>query len=252
MYNLTKSQKTNEHGQLLDWSGMKGPLEQEEPQRIKLTNKVDSSSSTEIKYDAMVIYGNEDENVAFAKHLVQRLESLKNHNLNILVPQHLEIDTFQQVVDCISNGRCKRVIAILSPSFFNDPINKYLSNVATFCSTKTNEAILLPVILGNKHISNIPTSVSLITKLKYDPKRTYTNFWKNLMKSFNIHDLTEEDMKMDFELASSNNTPATMLEHVNIETASCKTPKMKFPFISMIMRKSHPYKKLAPCTTILF
>ena len=35
-------------------------------------------------------------------------------------------------------------------------------------------------------------------ELKYNPQKTYTNFWKSLMKSFNIYDLSEEDMKMDY------------------------------------------------------
>ena len=40
-----------------------------------------------IVYDAMVIYGHEDQDVAFAMHLVERLEGIKSTCLNIFVPE---------------------------------------------------------------------------------------------------------------------------------------------------------------------
>merc|ERR1712020_692132 len=225
--------KAYQDGQLHDRSRMKS---HEEP-----LNEV-------TKYDAMVIYGNEEENVAFAKHLIQRLESLNNHKLNIFVPQHdkdnPEINVFQRAVDYIENGGCKKVIAVLSESFFNDPINQYLSNVAIYCSVKTNGTILLPVIIGNNQITNMPATISSTTKLKYDPKKTYVNFWKVLMKSFDIYDLTQEDTKMDFECCTASLEGAANINKlVEHSSSRRKTPKIKFPFISMIMRKSHPYKK---------
>merc|ERR1711974_403895 len=104
--------------------------------------------------------------------------------------------------------------------------------MGVYCSMKTNNAILLPVIIGDQRISNMPTSISLMSKLKYDPKKTYMNFWKNLMKSFNIHDLTEEELKINFDIESCS----TILEHVEPEVdITCtkrRTSKIKFPFIS--------------------
>ena len=76
-------------------------------------------------------------------------------------------------------------------------------------------------------------------------------FWKVLMKSFDIYDLTQEDTKMDFECSTTSTLEHAASKLVEHSSSWRKTPKIKFPFISMIMRKSHPYKKMNSCTTIL-
>jgi len=144
-------------------------------------------------YDAIVIYAKEDE--LFANHLIQRLTP----RLKLFVPNHSELENVQEVVDIINGQRVKKIIAVLSTSFFNDTgRNKFYTELAIHHSLKFNDFILLPVIYENKPIDNMNISFQYLTKLKYDPKKTYANFWKNIMKSFGIFDLTEDEMKMDF------------------------------------------------------
>ena len=92
--------------------------------------------------------------------------------------------------------RCKRVIAILSSSFLEDPAYKYLTDIAIHLNMKNKDNVLIPVIYKNERLS-MHTSIDILTKLKYNPKSF--NFWKILMKSFDIYDLSEEEMKMDFQ-----------------------------------------------------
>lgn len=188
---------------------------------LLLTNRslVQRHSKQDSKvYDAMVIYSQED--VAFATHLFQRMEAIKNQKLKIFVAKPvLDMNTKQHIADIISSGRCKKVIAVLSTSFFNDPSNNYYLEIAIRCAMKTYDAILLPVIYGNQRIHNVHPCIDVITKLKYNSNNTFTNFWRNLMKSFNIYDLTEQEMEMDFRSCSSSVIPTARSEN----NSSCES-----------------------------
>ena len=83
-------------------------------------------------YDAVVIYGDEIEYAAFAEHLIHRLETF--NGLDVFVPKR-DVEPYDFIrrrltevtdINIIGSGRCNKVIAILSSSLFNDPINKYI------------------------------------------------------------------------------------------------------------------------------
>ena len=163
-----------------------------------------ANQDNEKVYDAMVIYGDEIEYAAFAEHLIHRLETF--NELDVFVPKR-DVEPYDfirrrltEVTDIIGSGRCNKVIAILSSSLFNDPINKYIIDRAMDLSTN-----LVPVVYGNQHINGIPHSIQGLAKLEYDPERTYTHFWGNLMKSLDF----EEHASPESEPSSSRKSSST-------------------------------------------
>merc|ERR1719510_1744362 len=76
---------------------------------------------------------------------------------------------------------------------------------------KSQKTILLPVIYTDEHIDMAKwPAIDQMHKLKYNEKKSaFVNFWSNLMKSFDINDLTEDEMKMDFQGSSTGLQPTS-------------------------------------------
>ena len=183
-------------------------------------------------YDAMVIYGEEIEYATFAEHLIHRLETIEG--LNVFVPKRdLEPYDFirrHEVTDIIASGRCNKVISILSPSLFNDPLNKFISDRAMELSAQN--PIVVPVIYGNQDMDDIHHSIQGLAELKFDPEKTYdTKFWENLMKS------------LDFEVHSSPELEPSSSRKSSSSSATSKVSSKK-PSFSKRLSHSSLYRQL--------
>lgn len=126
----------------------------------------------------------------------------------------------------------KKLIAVLSSSFCNDPKNNFYLQIAIRCAMKPS-AMLLPVIYGNQKIHNIHPCIDMVTKLKYDPMKRYTNFWTSLMKAFNITDLSEQDVKMDFVHDDSISCESLATISTILDSTECLTKMSKRTRISI-------------------
>ena len=78
----------------------------------------------------------------------------------------------------IIQERCKKVIAIFSPSFLKSRENEFLSNFAQYVGIQTGQYIIIPVILKD---CVIPSQFNLLSKLKYEPQKKIVNFWDRLL-----------------------------------------------------------------------
>ena len=78
----------------------------------------------------------------------------------------------------IIQERCKKVVAIFSPSFLKSRENEFLSNFAQYVGIQTGQYIIIPVILKD---CIIPSQFNLLSKLKYEPQKKIVNFWDRLL-----------------------------------------------------------------------
>jgi len=145
-------------------------------------------------YHAMVLHGHEDE--PFVEYMVTRMEEI---GLRVFYPARDlggEMIELGQIAE-----RCKKVVAVISPSFCSSMQNLYDVDTSLYHYIRNRERILLPVIY-TKQKFKMPANLESLWKLKYQPESTLVNFWEWLIKSFDdprlFQGLTEELKKMDF------------------------------------------------------
>ena len=146
-------------------------------------------------FDAMIMHGLSSSDEQFTQWMVNRLED--TFNLKIYWPlRDLMAGTMEREQNCkIIEERCKKVIAVFSPSFEHSDLNKWQMNSAITKST-SEPGFLLPVIYEKCQITG---PVAGLTKLYYDPTSNISNFWVKLMKAFGKIGIPEEHCIMDFE-----------------------------------------------------
>ena len=149
-------------------------------------------------YHAMVLHGHEDE--PFVEYMVTRMEKI---GLRVFYPpRDLRAGMIElaQRTDIIAE-RCKKVVAVISPTFCSSRQNLYDVDTSLYHYIRNRERILLPVIYTKKKFK-MPANLESLWKLKYQPESTLVNFWERLIKSFDdprlFEGLTEELKKMDF------------------------------------------------------
>jgi len=158
-----------------------------------------AQQSTELpQIDALVLYGQEDER--FVEYLVERMEKI---GLKVFFPpRDLRAGMIEHATraDIIAK-RCKKVVAVISPSFCQDNKNIHDVDITTIIYLKNRQRILLPVVYTRKRF-DMPPNLEGLWKLAYRPERTLINFWDQLIKSFEneklLKGLKAEDKKMDF------------------------------------------------------
>ena len=97
----------------------------------------------------------------------------------------------------IISERCKKVICILSNSFFEDNQNLHDIDLIMSHYSRTRKMLLLPIIYTRGHIHNLPASLEgklqgsmKIYCLKYRPEQNdFVNFWEKLIRDFENPDL---------------------------------------------------------------
>ena len=78
------------------------------------------------RYDAMVLFGESDEDIGFGSHLIERCEDA---GLKMFVPQRdlvagtIEHETSSKII----SERCRKVIAVFSPTFLESERNMFLT-----------------------------------------------------------------------------------------------------------------------------
>ena len=93
----------------------------------------------------------------------------------------------------IIQERCKKVIAIFSPSFLKSRENEFLTNFAQYIGIQTGQYIIIPVILKD---CKIPSQFQLLAKLKYEPQKKIVNFWERLLcKTLGVSEPLRKDLK---------------------------------------------------------
>ena len=145
-------------------------------------------------FDAMIMHGSTSKDEQFTAWMVNKLE--QKFNLRIYWPSRdLMAGTMEREQNCrIIEERCKKVIAVFSPSFYQSDLNQWQMNSAITKSTR-NPGFLLPVIYEKCDLSG---PVAGLTKLYYDPTNKISNFWVKLMKGLGKSDFNEEHCIMDF------------------------------------------------------
>ena len=88
--------------------------------------------------------------------------------------------TVEHAASCsIIQERCKKVIAIFSPSFFQSRENKFLTDYAQYVGiTQGQNCKIIPIIRAP---CDIPSQFKMYTKLPYKPDGIMFNFWDRLI-----------------------------------------------------------------------
>ena len=82
----------------------------------------------------------------------------------------------------IIQERCKKVIAVFSPSFFQSNENKFLTNFAQYIGIQQGVSCkIIPIILNPETKCDIPQQFQMYSKLPYNPRSPMVNFWDRLI-----------------------------------------------------------------------
>ncbi|KAK9872830.1 hypothetical protein WA026_019615 [Henosepilachna vigintioctopunctata] len=133
------------------------------------------------KYDAFILFAEDD--IQFATKVIERME--KQYNLKFCAKQRdLVVGTLEHpaIITLISE-RCDKLIAILSPSFFNSPINKFFLNFTQHISIEQRK--IIPCLY--KPCPVLPPEVRCLFMLDYTNSRMLCNFWDKLYESITNH-----------------------------------------------------------------
>lgn len=147
-------------------------------------------------YDALVLYGDADEDTAFGEYVIERMEAV---GLKVFMPMRdLKAGTIEHSASAeIISDRCRKVVAIFSPSFLESNENMFLINFAQSIGIQAGTSKILPII---HKPCNLPPQFTQYHKLPYAPhKEKWVNFWdKLLVKSFGVPNVPEHLTRMDF------------------------------------------------------
>lgn len=83
--------------------------------------------------------------------------------------------------------RCNRLIVIFSKAFFESASNTFFVKFAQAISLEQRKRKIIPVIIEE---CDIPAQFSLYHKLRYNPERTYYDFWQRLHESVRANSST--------------------------------------------------------------
>lgn len=186
-----------------------------------------------VRYDAMVLFGEGDEDVAFGSHLIQRCEDA---GLKVFVPQRdlvagtVEHETSSKII----SERCRKVIAVFSPSFLSSERNMFLTGFAqhTGIMDGKNDKII-PIILRP---CNLPVQYQMYHKVVYDPRKTFVNFWDKILRvTFDLKNVPEHLKTYDFFLSNENDGQVTTThQHIPQNTPEVeKQASADFDSVSM-------------------
>ena len=158
------------------------------------------------RYDALVLFGESDEDVAFGAHLIQRCEDA---GLKVFVPQRdlvagtVEHETSSKII----SERCRKVIAVFSPSFLTSERNMFLTGFAQHVGIMDgrNDKII-PIILRP---CNLPVQYQMYHKVVYDPRKSkFVNFWDKILRvTFELKDVPDSLKTYDFFLSNDQPPP---------------------------------------------
>ena len=82
----------------------------------------------------------------------------------------------------IIQERCKKVIAVFSPSFFQSNENKFFTNFAQYIGIQQGVSCkIIPIILNPETKCDIPQQFQMYSMLSYKPNSKMYNFWKRLI-----------------------------------------------------------------------
>ena len=161
------------------------------------------------RYDALVLFGESDEDVAFGAHLIQRCEDA---GLKVFVPQRdlvagtVEHETSSKII----SERCRKVIAVFSPSFLQSERNMFLTGFAQHVGIMDgrNDKII-PIILRP---CDLPVQYQMYHKVVYDPRKSkFVNFWDKILRvTFELKDVPDSLKTYEFFLSNDNQTAAAI------------------------------------------
>ena len=135
----------------------------------------------------------------------------------------------------IITRRCKKVICILSTSFFEDNQNLHDIDLIMSHYFRTRQMLLLPIIYTRGHIHNLPASLEGKYFLKYRPEQNkFVNFWEKLIRDFENPDLVIKlSSKPDAFKAMNYDTGNQLVQEIpNVppihESRTCQNNRQKF------------------------
>ena len=148
-------------------------------------------------YDAMVLFGDTDIDHEFGCHVVERLEAggrkifVKERDLVVGTMEH---DASMDII----RARCKKVIPILTPTFETSKGNLYLTKYAQEIQVRDGKSLVVPVIYSPHHLEFDLVKNLMCTKLPYQPKKKFNNFWEKLFGVLGATNLPQHLKTYDF------------------------------------------------------
>jgi len=117
----------------------------------------------------------------------------------------------------IIERRCDKVLTIFTPAFLASTKNKLYTDLAQYVGLQKQRAFIIPVML--KRCDDLPASLSMISKLSYDPSRQMVNFYAKMFRTFGIADPPEELLKYPLQFYQQPVSPASVKEPALDSTA---------------------------------
>lgn len=90
----------------------------------------------------------------------------------------------------IIEQRCKKLVPVLSASFFQRAQNQYLLDLAGFVSMDQRRRMVIPVLYTNERLS-LPVDVRRVTKVPYVHGDDRINFYERLLNSLGVADVDD-------------------------------------------------------------
>nr|XP_040583912.1 myeloid differentiation primary response protein MyD88-like [Lepeophtheirus salmonis] len=211
-------------------------------------------------YDAIVLFGDSDLDLKFGMHVVERLEQsgkkvfLYDRDLIIGAIEH---EAAMEIV----RARCKKVIALLTPTFHKNKISLFLTSYALHLQNDPDKMTrIIPVIYSSQHLeSEVMKNIDMYSKLMYDTSRPY--FWKRLFFSFGDINVHSDLLQMSFPMPDKfvQNLTLPEMSKVNVEPIqpTAVTPVMD-PSVSRIessassLNESHESFSISSTTNLIF
>eukprot|EP00096_Caligus_rogercresseyi_P013698 TRINITY_DN6306_c0_g1_i1.p1 TRINITY_DN6306_c0_g1~~TRINITY_DN6306_c0_g1_i1.p1 ORF type:complete len:398 (-),score=96.98 TRINITY_DN6306_c0_g1_i1:37-1230(-) len=150
-------------------------------------------------YDAIVLFGDSNLDVKFGMHVVERLESAGKKVF--LYDRDLIIGAIEQEAAMrIVRARCRKVIAILTPTFHQNKKSLFLTSYALHLQNESEKMTrIIPVIYSSNYLeSEVMKNIAMYSKLKYDKTNTY--FWKKLLAGLGLLAPHPELLQMSFPM----------------------------------------------------
>ena len=174
----------------------KTPLQSVDRSRaLTLQDLADGKSM--VVYDAMVLFGDAEEDQAFGSHLIERLEEA---GLKVFVPWRdlvagtVEHETSSKIIA----ERCRKVVAVFSPSFLESERSMFLTGFAQHVGIMDGQNDkIIPIILRS---CRLPVQYQMYHKVVYDPMRKHVNFWDKILRVTFALDVPESLKTYDFFL----------------------------------------------------
>jgi len=133
------------------------------------------------RYDAFILYSEEEEDREFAMSVVEKMETEYNLKMCFKERDLMPGVMFEhEVIGRVIEERCNRLLIIFSPSFLESQANQFLVSYTQALALETRQRKIIPVMYKR---CALPPSVRYSFCLNFNRSGKLWNFWDRLSQS---------------------------------------------------------------------